>query len=236
MKTLADILFTQGFGTRYDCRQIALSGAISVDGVAKTDPDELLDPEGLVLSWRGKDWPVCEKAIVAMNKPSGYECSLKPSAHPSIMGLLPGPLRKRAVQPVGRLDWDTTGLILFTDDGALLHRLTHPKKHVDKVYLAELARPLTEAECQRLIDGVVLDDDPKPVFAKSARMLEDGKLELTISQGKYHQVKRMVAAVGSRVTALHRVRVGVYTLPDDLAPGEWCWLTGPQEVLGGGAR
>lgn len=236
MKTLADILFTQGFGTRYDCRQIALSGAISVNGVAKMDPDEVLNPEGLVLTWRGKDWPVCEKAIVAMNKPSGYECSLKPSAHPSIMGLLPGPLRKRAVQPVGRLDWDTTGLILFTDDGALLHRLTHPKKHVDKVYLAELVRPLTETECQRLIDGVELDDDPKPVFAKSACMREDGKLELIISQGKYHQVKRMVAAVGSRVTALHRVRVGMYTLPADLAPGEWCWLAGPQDVLGGGAR
>lgn len=233
---LADILFTQGFGTRYDCRQMALSGTVSVKGVEMTDPDQDIDPDGLVLTWRGRDWPVRQKAIIAMNKPSGYECSLKPSAHPSVMGLLPGPLRKRAVQPVGRLDWDTTGLLLFTDDGALLHRLTHPKKHVDKVYLAELVRPLTEDACRRLMDGVVLDDDPRPVLAKNARMLEDGRLELTISQGKYHQVKRMVAAVGSRVAALHRIRVGAYELPADLAPGEWRWLTGPQDVLGGGAR
>ena len=133
MMTLADILFTQGFGTRYDCRQIVLAGAVSINGRVADDPDENFEPKGLVLTWRGEEWPVCEKALIAMNKPEGYECSLKPSAHPSVMGLLPGPLRKRAVQPVGRLDWDTTGLLLFTDDGKLLHRLTHPKKHVDKV-------------------------------------------------------------------------------------------------------
>ena len=108
MMTLADILFTQGFGTRYDCRQIVLSGAVSVNGRVADDPDENFEPKGLVLTWRGEEWPVCEKALIAMNKPEGYECSLKPSAHPSVMGLLPGPLRKRAVQPVGRLDWDTT--------------------------------------------------------------------------------------------------------------------------------
>ncbi len=233
--TLADILFSQGFGTRYDCRQMALSGAVSVAGVVKDDPDERLDPEGLILSWRGRDWPVCEKAVIAMNKPAGYECSLKPSSHPSVMGLLPGPLRKRAVQPVGRLDQDTTGLLILTDDGALLHRLTHPKKHVDKVYVAELRHPMTEADCARLEAGVVLDDDPRPVAAKCARMIGEKTLELTIAQGKYHQVKRMVAACGNRVDALRRIRVGAFDLPADLAPGEWIWLSGPGEILGGGA-
>lgn len=236
MMTLADILFTQGFGTRYDCRQIVLSGAVSVNGRVVDDPDENFEPTGLVLTWRGEEWPVCEKALIAMNKPEGYECSLKPSAHPSVMGLLPGPLRKRAVQPVGRLDWDTTGLLLFTDDGKLLHRLTHPKKHVDKVYLAELCHPMKPDTCEKLLSGVVLDDDPKPVAAKTARMLAPEKLELTISQGKYHQVKRMVAACGNRVAKLHRIRVGAYELPENLEPGKWVWLSGPDAVLGGESR
>ena len=125
---LADILFKQGFGTRYDCRSIATSGAVSIDGRELTDPDEDFDLEGLVLTWRGVQWPVSDNVLIAMNKPTGYECSLKPSAHPSVMNLLPGPLRTRGVQPVGRLDWDTTGLLLFSDNGSLLHRLTHPKK------------------------------------------------------------------------------------------------------------
>lgn len=107
---------------------------------------------------------------------------------------------------------------------------------MEKVYVARLCRPMTDADCAKLTAGVVLDDDPKPVAAKSARMIEPDVLELIISQGKYHQVKRMVAACGNRVAALHRVRVGAYALPDDLAPGEWRWLDGAQTLLGGGAR
>ena len=95
---LADILFKQGFGTRYDCRSIATSGAVSIDGRELTDPDEDFDLEGLVLTWRGMQWPVSDNVLIAMNKPTGYECSLKPSAHPSVMNLLPGPLRTRGVQ------------------------------------------------------------------------------------------------------------------------------------------
>ena len=195
---LADILFKQGFGTRYDCRSIAASGAVSIDGRELTDPDEDFDPEGLVLTWRGMQWPVSDN--------------------------------------VGRLDWDTTGLLLFTDNGALLHRLTHPKKHVNKVYRATLSHPAANGTCEKLLSGVVLDDDPKPVFAKAAELRAPDVLMLTISQGKYHQVKRMVAACGNRVVALHRIKVGAYELPADLKPGEWCWLCGPESVLGEGSK
>lgn len=233
---LADILFSQGFGTRYDCRAIASSGAVLIDGAAQTDPDAEFDPEGLELEWRGIRWPVREKVIIAMNKPAGYECSLKPSAHPSVMGLLPGPLRARGVQPVGRLDWDTTGLLLFTDDGALLHRLTHPKKHVEKVYRARLCHPMDESACGKLVAGVVLDDDPRPVAARSAVLASPEELILTISQGKYHQVKRMVAACGNRVAQLHRTQVGSYMLPEDLEPGAWRWVDSPADIIGGAAR
>ena len=115
-------------------------------------------------------------------------------------------------------------------------RMTHPKKHVDKVYLAELCHPMKPDTCEKLLSGVVLDDDPKPVAAKAARMLAPERLELTISQGKYHQVKRMVAACGNRVAKLHRIRVGAYELPENLEPGKWVWLSGPEAVLGGDGR
>ena len=231
---LDDLLFTQGFGTRYDCRHIVLSGAISIDGIVHDDPDEEVSCEGLVFSYRGKEWPYFEKAIIALNKPAGYECSMKPSAHPSVMSLLPGQLRTRRVQPVGRLDVDTTGLLLLTDDGALLHRLTHPKRHVSKVYEATLKHSAADDLCARLLAGVVLDDDPKPVFAKEVQLVDGARrhLRLTLTQGKYHQVKRMIAACGNRVEALHRSTVGQYRLPDGLAPGEWCWLSSADEIFG----
>lgn len=234
MMKLDDLLFTQGFGTRYDCRNIIAAGAIAIKGEIHDDPDEEVEPEGLVFTYRGVDWPYCEKALIALNKPAGYECSMKPSAYPSVMNLLPGQLRARHVQPIGRLDADTTGLLLLTDDGALLHRLTHPKRHVRKVYEVKLKHPAAEDLVDRLLSGVVLADDPKPISAEMAEIVDDQRLQLRmmLTQGKYHQVKRMVAACGNCVLTLHRSAVGAYRLPDDLAPGQWCWLKGADEVLG----
>jgi 16S rRNA pseudouridine516 synthase len=150
------------------------------------------------------------------------------------MTLLPGPLRTRGVQAVGRLDQDTTGLLLLTDDGALIHRLTSPKKHVPKVYKACTADPVTPDQVARLRAGVVLHDDPQPVRTAACEATGERSLRLTLTEGKYHQVKRMVAAVGNRVERLHRSRFGALSLPDDLAPGQWRWLTGLQDILGPG--
>lgn len=231
---LDDLLFSQGFGTRYDCRRIVSSGAIVIRGAVHDDPDENVIPDGLVFTYRGIEWPYCEKAIIALNKPAGYECSMKPSSYPSVMNLLPGQLRTRRVQPIGRLDADTTGLLLLTDDGALQHRLTHPKRHVSKVYEVTLKHPAADDMCARLLAGVILDDDPKPVAAKAAEIVDAEclHLRLTLTQGKYHQVKRMVAACGNRVEALHRRAIGAYCLPEDLKPGEWRWLSSADEILG----
>jgi 16S rRNA pseudouridine516 synthase len=151
------------------------------------------------------------------------------------MSLLPAPLRDRGVQPVGRLDEDTTGLLLLTDDGALIHRLTSPKHHVPKVYDATLRHPVTEDQLLRLRAGVVLDDNPAPVVALAAQATGLHELQLTLTEGKYHQVKRMVAAVGNRVDALHRSRFGDLTVPDGLAPGQWCWQD-PAPLLQGMTR
>ena len=141
---LKDVLFSQGFGTRYDCTAMVASGAVEIAGVVHDDPDEDVELDGLVFRCLGSDWPYHEKAIIALHKPSGYECSMKPSAHPSVMTLLPSPLRRRNMQPVGRLDVDTTGVLIFTDDGALQHRLIHPKRHVPKVYDVVCRHPVDE--------------------------------------------------------------------------------------------
>ena len=180
---LQDILFSQGFGTRYDCAALAASGGVDIGGEVHDDPLEDLDTDGLVFCALGREWPYCEKGVIALNKPAGYECSMKPSAHPSVMTLLPGPLRRRNMQPVGRLDVDTTGLLIFTDDGALQHRLIHPKRHVAKVYEVTCRHPVDEETREKLLAGVVLDDDPKPVAAKAVEIVDEHHLRMTLVQG-----------------------------------------------------
>ena len=229
---LAQILFTQGFGTRRECEALVLMGAVGVARQTIRDPSAEFDPSGLMLDVRGEAWPVHAKALVLLHKPAGVECSQKPRHHPSVMNLLPAPLRLRGVQPIGRLDADTTGLLLLTDDGALIHRLTSPKKHVQKVYDIETAEPATPGQIEALLRGVVLRDDPRPVRAADCARTGERSLRMTLLEGKYHQVKRMLAAVGNTVVGLHRSRFGALELPRDLAPGQWRWLDGANDVLG----
>jgi len=188
------------------------------------DPAEDLEPEGLVFHVSGQPWPYRARALIMLNKPAGYECSRAPRHHPSVLSLLPDPLRRRGVQPVGRLDEDTTGLLLLTDDGALIHRLTSPKHHVPKVYEVGCKHPVDDQQLDRLRQGVVLDDDPLPVQAAAVLQTGSHQLQLTLVAGKYHQVKRMVAAVSNRVESLHRSAFGRWSLPAGLLPGQWQWV------------
>lgn len=224
---LAQVLFGQGFGSRRECAALVAAGAVRLGSRVLVDPNEDLATDGLVLSVAGEDWPFHERALVMLHKPAGYECSARPGRWPSVLSLLPPPLRRRGVQPVGRLDADTTGLLLLTDDGALLHRLTSPKHHVAKVYEVTTRHPVDDALLQRLREGVVLHDDPQPVRAAAVERRGERALSMTLTEGRYHQVKRMVAAAGNRVEALHRSAFGPWTLPDDLGPGRWCWLAAP---------
>ena len=228
---LSQVLFSQGFGARRECEGLILSGHVTLNGAVCDDPWFEVDPEGLMFGVRGELWPYRAKALVLLNKPTGYECSQKPKHHPSVMSLLPPPLRVRGLQPVGRLDEDTTGLLLMTDDGALIHRLTSPKKHVPKVYEIETIEPVTAAQVDELLRGVVLHDDPLPVRAADCERTGEHTLRMTLLEGKYHQVKRMVAAVGNRVESLHRPQFGALTL-GDLKPGQWRWVASPSEVWG----
>jgi 16S rRNA pseudouridine516 synthase len=221
---LSQILFTQGFGTRRVCAGLVDAGLVRWKGEVLDDPDVDLDTEGLVLEVEGREWPYHGQALILLHKPAGYECSQKPRHHPSVMTLLPAPLRQRGVQPIGRLDEDTTGLLLLTDDGTLIHRLTSPKKHVPKIYEVGCKHPVTAEQLARLLAGVVLDDDPAPVRAAACEAVGEQGLRLTLTEGKYHQVKRMVAAAGNRVETLHRSTFGPLVLPDDLAAGQWRWV------------
>jgi 16S rRNA pseudouridine516 synthase len=228
---LQEILFSQGFGTRRVCAGLVQHGHVAIAGLRVVDAAAEFEVEGLRFEVDGVEWPYQEKAYLMLHKPAGTECSRKPSAHPSIYTLLPGPLRQRpqkgatqGVQAVGRLDQDTTGLLLLTDDGQFIHRTSSPRRHVPKVYEVTARHPVDEQQIGRLLEGVVLEDDPKPVRAAACELMADGRLRLTLTEGKYHQVKRMIAAVGNRVERLHRSRIGKLELPADLPPGQWRWL------------
>ena len=181
---------------------------------------------------QGVVWPFHSKAYVLLHKPAGYECSHKPSAWPSLYTLLPAPLRQRpqksavqGVQAVGRLDQDTTGMLVLTDDGPLIHRMSSPRHHVPKVYEVTTAHSITDKQVQVLLKGVVLDDSPKLVKAATCVAVSQNHMRLTLTEGKYHQVKRMLIAVGNAVVGLHRSQIGAMHLPQDLAPGQWRWIT-----------
>lgn len=242
---LQDILYTQGFGSRRVCAGLIQQGYVQVYArdaaagalaLACTEASQEFEAEGLRFRVQGVDWEYHARACIMLHKPAGIECSQKPSAWPSVYTLLPAPLRQRpnkgavqGVQAIGRLDQDTTGLLLLTDDGQLIHRLASPRHQVPKVYEVTLKHPADESQVRRLLDGVVLDDDPGPVRAAACALSDPQHLRLTLTGGKYHQVKRMVAAVGNRVEALHRSQIGGLRMPDDLAPGQWRWLT-PTEL------
>lgn len=234
---LQDILYSQGFGTRRVCLGLIQQGLVRVYQGEEVMPVTCFDAaqdfseEELRLCVQGVEWRYHRKAYVMLHKPAGTECSQKPSAYPSVYTLLPMPLRQRpsksavsGVQAVGRLDQDTTGLLLLSDDGQFIHRMGSPKKHVPKVYEVTTKHPVDARQVDALLAGVVLDDDPVPVRAAACVQTDECRMDLTLTEGKYHQVKRMVAAVGNRVEALHRSRIGGLQLPDDLRPGQWRWL------------
>lgn len=198
---------------------------VAVNGELCDDPFAEILTEGLIFTVDGVDWPFLDHATLMLHKPVHYECSRKPKHHPGVLELLPVPLRERDVQPIGRLDEDTTGLLLITNDGQLNHQLSSARRKVPKIYLATTKHPLDQAQIDRLLAGVLLADEYEPIAAAAAEIAGENLLRLTLTEGKYHQVKRMVAAVGNRVEALHREAVGELTLPPDLKPGEWRWLT-----------
>jgi len=230
--SLDRILQSQGLGTRNACRQRIRSGEVSINGEVVDDERAVFETNGLQFSLFDELWQYRQFVYIALNKPSGIECSRRPSHHPSVMTLLPEIFREREVQAIGRLDHDTTGLLLLTDDGAFNHRMSSPKHHVPKRYLATTAAPITAALLDALRHGVQLNDEPAPLAAVECVPVAEQQLEIVLAQGKYHQVKRMLAAAGHHCAALQRISIGQLRLTSlALAEGEWCYLEDEQLAL-----
>lgn len=229
MQPFDKILQSQGFGTRKHCQRLIRSGEVYIGEVAQTNDRLLLDENGLTFSLFGQTWLYRKHLHIALNKPMSVECSRKPSHHKGVMSLLPDPFQLRGVQAVGRLDHDTTGLLLLTDDGAWNHAMSSPKRHVPKVYLATTKDAVTQSLVDQLLAGVQLHDEPLPISALHCEQIESHQLRIVLEQGKYHQVKRMLASVGNECVALHREKIGQLSLAElDLEQGEWCYLSEAQ--------
>ncbi len=227
---LEKILQSQGFGSRKESRAIIAQGLVSVHGQIIQNPAEDFSTDNFTFNVNGQNYTFYFQIYMALNKPTGYECTQNSSHHHSVFELIPEPMQMRSVQLVGRLDQDTTGLLLLSDDGQFIQALTHPRRHVAKRYRVTTAQPLTPDEIERLTYGVMLKGE-KGVFKGSDVVQTDThEVIFSIHQGLYHQVKRMVAAAGNHVNALERIEIGQLSLASlNLPLGQWCILTPQQQ-------
>jgi len=226
------LLQEQGFGSRKECRQLVQNGWVALNGAIEDNPHREVNPaeiQSLVID--DEPWQIVQFPLyILLNKPANYETSHKPAYYPSVYSLLPPQFRSYDLNAVGRLDVDTTGLLLISTDGQFIHALTSPKKLVEKCYRVTLKHPVTDELVQNLLEGVYLKDDDEKIVAHRVDVLDEYTIDLVITQGKYHQVKRMMGAVSNRVEQLHRVRLGDLTV-QGLEPGQWRHLT--REELAG---
>lgn len=219
------ILHKQGFGSRKLCRIMIIKEEITVNGEECDDPSAEFELDNLSFTVKGEPWEYREKSYLMMHKPSNYECSHKTQHHPTIYSLLPYPLVARDVQCIGRLDEDTTGLILISDDGQFIHRMSSPKHKVPKVYEVTCKHLISQANVDELLNGVKLIDEEETIAALEVKQISEKVIHMTLAEGKYHQVKRMIAAISNRVEGLKRIQIGELKLPEDLAVGKWRWLS-----------
>lgn len=221
-------LQAQGIGSRKICKNLLTQNRVQIN---HSEPPNDIEPN-IVTHLQIDDTPQCVIPLpyfyLLLNKPSGYETSHKPKHHPSVFSLLPNNLRNLPLQAIGRLDEDTTGALLITNDGQFNHRISAPKHHISKTYQINLKHPVQADFCTILQNGVLLHEENETIRAEHCQPISPTQLEMVISEGKYHQVKRMIAAAGNRVTQLHRSHIGTLTL-GDLPTGKFRWIQ-PQDV------
>lgn len=220
------LLSSLGYGSRNEMARMGKAGGIVLDGVDLTDVSKRIPvtpdlPSRMEIDGEPLDPP--QGIVILLHKPLGMTCSHKEDGA-LVYDVLPDRWRRRdpAISTIGRLDKETSGLLLMTDDGDLLHRVISPKKHVAKVYRATLARPLDGSEVALFASGeLMLEGDDKPLKPAQLEAISPTEARVSVTEGRYHMVRRMFAAVGNHVEALHRERLGGLTLPEDLAPGDW---------------
>ncbi len=219
---LDKFLCEAGAGTRSEVKQLLKKGVVTVNGMVEKAADKKVE-ETDCIALRGRELSYTKFRYYLLHKPSGVITATEDKHTPTVMGLLQG-IDTRGLFPVGRLDKDTEGLLLLTNDGALAHRLLSPRKHVDKRYLVRTRQPLSEEAIGQLTKGVDIGDEKETMPAKVKR-LADAEIELTIREGRFHQVKRMLSAVGNEVVYLKRLSIGSLQLPEDLEAGGFRELT-----------
>lgn len=198
--------------------EVTVNGKIEKSGAAKISQDDEICYQGEPIEW------VEEGQYFMLYKPQGYICSNDDGEYPTVFQFFDYPLMTK-LHTAGRLDVDTTGLVLLTDDGKWSHRITSPKHHCEKTYLVTLADPVEDFYAEKLAEGILLRGEKDPTLPAQLEILDDYNVNLTISEGRYHQVKRMFAALGNKVEALHRWRIGDVVLDETLAEGEFRPLT-----------
>lgn len=214
-------LTSQNIVSRREAKELCRSGAVTVNGVVIKNASLDLDPAADHIAVRGEQVVYREHIYLMLNKPQGVICATEDGRHQTVIDLVPPKLRWKGLFPAGRLDIDTEGFVLLTDDGDFAHRILSPKHHVAKTYEAVLEHPVAEEELERFRGGIVLADGTECLPAQ-CRVLEYGEhplVEAVLYEGKFHQVKRMFEAVGNHVEHLKRVKIGELDLDTELAPG-----------------
>ncbi|WP_107851031.1 16S rRNA pseudouridine(516) synthase RsuA [Oceanimonas marisflavi] len=208
--------------TRSLAKKALSRGEVTVNGEVVKKGDIKIGEQQVCLA--GRLLSLQPTRYLMLHKPPGYISATQDEVHPCVLQLLP-PGLGAGLQCAGRLDVDTTGLLLLTDDGQWSHRLRSPKRACPKTYRVDLAEPLAAGTAERFAEGVLLNGEDKATLPATLEVISPTQVLLTIQEGKYHQVKRMFAAVGNRVTALHRLQIGEILLDDSLTEGEWRHLT-----------
>ena len=215
------LLASTGRWSRKEVRELIRQGRVLADGVLAKRPESKYDPSSVSIQVDGAAVECAAFVYLMLNKPSGLLSATEDKRQATVLDLLPEHLQRRGLFPVGRLDKDTTGLLLLTDAGALGHRLLAPRSHVDKVYFARVAGPLDAEDVAAFRKGMTLEDGLRCLPAE-LEPLEDGRsCRVTLREGKYHQVKRMLAARGKPVLELKRLSIGPLELDETLQPGQW---------------
>ena len=229
MERIDKIIASQGQYSRKEVKALIAKGRVAVDGSPVKASSDKTDPAMAKITIDGKPLDFKRHVYLMLNKPQGYVSATEDRDHQTVLELVPEAYRGRELFPAGRLDRDTTGLMIITDDGALAHNILAPKKHVPKLYRVELDIPVTEEMRERFLAGVVLNDE----VCKAADLTKiDTRIALvTLREGRYHQIKRMFGCCGAEVVALKRLGMGKLYLPEDLAEGESRELTAEELAL-----
>lgn len=214
-------------GSRSQIKTFIRQKKVAVNGELAVKPEQKIDEHHDIVTFCGEQIVYQKYVYYMLNKPQGVVSATQDNTAGTVVDLIDSP-RKSDLFPVGRLDKDTEGLLLLTNDGELAHNMLSPKKHVDKTYLVTVAKPVSEQDIVSLENGVDIDDE-KPTAPAKVQIQDESHILLTIHEGRFHQVKRMLKAVNNEVIALKRMTFGALTLDEMLAPGEYRELTA-QEV------